>query len=152
MDAFGLYGPDWPGRGKPVEPGSWFDHADEPWLQWGDGRLRERDGVSVEAQRRVGYILEDVTGLAPLDGEWDGFGNLAVQVYRAAQGDWEAVRAGFKAAWSYDDEHKPATIAIRQGQQNGFVRAVRKAKAIASTSPGGGDDGAGVAGAFDWGE
>jgi len=101
----------------------------EPWNGWSEDHFRERDGVSVSAQERIGALLEKHTGERPRsDGQWLGWGNTVIEMYNAADGNWRAIEQGIKDAAGRDPEFVPH-IASRKGDINGWVNAVARAVA-----------------------
>lgn len=92
-----------------------------PWLDWGGSGVRSANGVSAEAQRRVGWLIEQQTGLAPLNGELRGWLLACRQVYEAAAGDWRTIEKGIRTVWERDLQYRP-------GHAKGFVDEVRKAR------------------------
>ena len=95
---------------------------DEPWLKWSDGKFKPYGGTSVETQERVAWMVKNVTGLVPVNGEWKHWGAGCAQVYEAGGGDWHAIERGIREAWNREPQYRP-------GHVRGFVNAVRKAHA-----------------------
>lgn len=96
-----------------------FPRGDEPWLLWGDDKVHALGGVEANDLRRVGWLIEQGTGMRPVDGEWSGWLKALVQVFNAAGGDFERVERGVELAWDREEKYRP-------GHPMGFVKAVRK--------------------------
>lgn len=94
--------------------------SEDPWAMWGGSGIRTRDGVSADALRRVGWLIEHETGLKPVDGELTGWVKGLAMVYNVGAGDWDAIQAGIRAAWARDPTYRPT-------HARGFVGEVRKA-------------------------
>ena len=100
---------------------------EEPWRGWSDGHFRERDGVSVSAQERIGVLLERYTGQRPRsDGQWLGWGNTAIGICKVGDGNWRGIEKGIKTAANYGDGFVPH-VASRKGEVNGWINAVERA-------------------------
>jgi hypothetical protein len=97
--------------------------GDEPWLLWGDDKVQARGGVEVNDLRRVGWLIEQGTGMYPVDGEWSGWLKALGQVLKAAGGDFERVKRGIALAWDREEKYRP-------GHPMGFVKAVRKVQLV----------------------
>ncbi len=94
--------------------------GDEPWLHWGGGRIRPRDGISALTLARVGWLIENLTGLAPTsDADWRTWPKFYQEIYTASRGNWQAMRAGIQEAWAREARYKPS-------HPRGFVDVVRK--------------------------
>lgn len=105
---------------------AWIERTGgEPWIGWGGDGVRTRDGVSVAALRRTGWLLEQETGLAPVDGELTGWVKALAMIYQAAGGDWDVIRAGIREVWRRERRYRP-------GHARGFVNEVRKAATTAA--------------------
>jgi DNA-binding transcriptional regulator YhcF (GntR family) len=96
---------------------------ERPWLEWSDGRFRPWEGVTVEAQEHVAWLVEKHTGLVPVHGDWRFWGECCAQVCLAGNGDWDVIEQGIRAVWQRELQYRP-------GHVKGFVDEVRKAKAI----------------------
>jgi hypothetical protein len=131
LDAvFGERQPQAPTKARTPPP------AGRPWRDWSGGAFRERDGVSVDAQDRVSWLVEDITGLSP-PGNYTGWGNGAIACYIAGRGDWATIEAGIRNAWGREPQFRPSTLACtkRNADQNGFVKAIGKARAEVDRPP-----------------
>jgi hypothetical protein len=128
--AFGERPPQVPTKARMPPP------TDCPWRDWSGGAFRERDGVSVNAQDRVSWLVEDITGLAA-PGNYTGWGNGAIACYIAGRGDWATIEAGIRNAWGREPQFRPSTLACtkRNADQNGFVKAIGKARAEVDKPP-----------------
>lgn len=113
------------GPGPPIQPlviGTWQERqAKCPWLAWGDGAVKPRDGVSAEDLQRVGFLLERATGLVPVDGEWPGWLKALRMIYQAGEGDFAQIVRGIGDAWGRERQYRPS-------HARGFVGPVKKAR------------------------
>jgi hypothetical protein len=106
----------------------WTRRTDaKPWVHWGNGSVRSRDGIDVDDLRRVGWMIEDQTGLSPVNGEMTGWVKALGMIYEAAEGKWDVIERGVKAVWKRDAKYRP-------GHARGFVDEVRKAATIKPAS------------------
>jgi hypothetical protein len=113
----------------PAEVGSWVGRMRErPWLGWSGGQFHPRAGISEEALERIGWLIEDKTGLRPVDGEWGGWLKACAMIYQVARGDWWAIEQGIDAVWGRKPQYRP-------GHARGFVDEVRKAAAGDAAGP-----------------
>lgn len=96
-----------------------------PWLEWSDGRFKPWQGVAVETQERVAWLVEEHTGLVPVHGDWRFWGECCGQIYLAGDGDWDVIEDGIRAVWQRELQYRP-------GHVKGFVDEVRKARAVGS--------------------
>jgi DNA-binding Lrp family transcriptional regulator len=109
------------GRTDTLSVGHWTDKiANSPWLAWHPDRVHPQAGVSAGSLQRVGWLVEDVTGLCPVDGEWKGWIKGCVSLYQAAKGEWGALERGIRNVWRREEKYRPGHI-------RGFVDEVRKA-------------------------
>lgn len=100
--------------------------ADSPWVFWCAGKVKPRRGISAESLQRVGWLLEDLTGLRPEDGTFKHWINGLADMYQAGRGDMALVRAGIEKAWSRDRKFRPTDPV-------GFAKQIRKEAAMAKT-------------------
>jgi hypothetical protein len=116
---------------EPVKHRHWSERNHDPWRDWSGGKFQERDGVSVESQDRVAWLVEDITGLSPPGGNYTGWGNGAIACYNAGRGDWAVIEAGVRDAWGRESQFRPSTLACtkKNADKNGFVKAIGKARA-----------------------
>ena len=115
------FGPRPDRGGDPLQTKPWADRlADSPWLAWHPERAHPQAGVSAEALQRVGWLVENVTGLCPVDGELKGWLKGCVTLYQVAKEDWPTLERGIRKVWSREEQYRPGHI-------RGFVDEVRKA-------------------------
>lgn len=96
----------------------------KPWTNWHPTAVsRGRNGVSAESLQRVGWLIENKTGLVPTDSEWSGWLKACVSIYQAAEGDFDVIAEGVDETWKRRDKQ------YRPHHANGFVGEVRKANA-----------------------
>ena len=120
LDSFDLHGPDWPGRGEPVQTKHWTAQMqDKPWMNCANW-LRPRDGIPAESLQHVYWLIARV-GLEPTEDEHSGWSKALATIYKAAEGDFGIVERGICATWSRPMQYRP-------GHAQGFVNEVRKAK------------------------
>ena len=96
--------------------------SEKPWMkcaQW----IKPRHGISAECLQRVYWLIEQHTGLEPVDSERSGWVKALVDCYQAAQGDFAAVERGVKVTWLREAKFRP-------GHARGFVDEIRKARTI----------------------
>ena len=132
LDAFGLGQGYREVHGEPMgevpKTRHWSDRLQDPWLDWSNGGFQERDGVSVDAQDRVSWLVEKHGRLRPV-GTLTGWSNGAIGVYKAGRGDWAIIEAGIKEACTrVDPQKRPSTLACRKENvdEQPFVKAVAK--------------------------
>jgi len=133
-DPLGDLGSEYKAKHPPVEAAR---TVDAPWINWGGGSVRARNGVSAASLRRVGWLLERETTLYPVEGRWNGWVKGLAQMHEAGRGEWEVIKAGIVAAWAREPRYRPTHPA-------GFVGEIQKAWAAkhqkqerASLAPGG---------------
>jgi len=121
---------------EPIQTTNWTENAAVPWRDWSQGNFRERDGVSVTAQDRIGWLVEDITGLRP-PGNYSGWANGCIAVYNAGRGDWDVIEAAIRTAWGRESQYRPSTLSCtkKNADQNGFVKAAGKAWAEKQSKP-----------------
>jgi len=108
----------------PPTPGHWSETArGNPWLLWGNN-VRARSGVDAACIRRVGWLIEEKTGLRPGDKARSGWFAACAEIYQEAGGDWAAIEAAIRAAWGREPRYRPT-------HAKGFVGEARKARAAA---------------------
>ena len=96
-----------------------------PWVDWSAGGFRERDGVSVNAQNRVAWLVERYGNLRPT-GSYAGWANGAIATYKAGRGEWDVIEDGIRGAFAREPEYRPQTLACskKTADQNSIVKAV----------------------------
>ncbi len=97
--------------------------ADMPWLEWSDGKFKPWQGVPVDHQERVAWLIERHTRLMPTAGDWRFWGECCAQVYLAGGGDWDVIEESIKAVWGREPQYRP-------GHAKGFIDEARKTQAI----------------------
>jgi hypothetical protein len=113
------------GRKDPTQPvemieGGWAaNFASKPWVKCATW-LRGRDGISAESLQRVYWLLEHHTGLEPTEDERAGWVKALAMIYKATDGDFDAIQRGIHMAWEREPKYRP-------GHARGFVNEVRKA-------------------------
>ena len=116
----GFMGPPRSGSNGKMKP----PDGTEPWLRWGGGKVRPRNGISALSLQRVGWMVEQAMGgWYPVDGEWSGWMKAMVQMYEVADGDFDKIQAGIEWAKQRDPKYWPE-------HPMGFVKAIRKAKTV----------------------
>lgn len=95
-----------------------------PWIHWhvNNRSMASRDGISKLNLQRVGWMIQERTGLAPTSRGMKGWVSALAQVYEAADGDFDVIQAGIDAVMKRDKKYRP-------GHAAGFVDEVRKAAA-----------------------
>ena len=107
--------------GDPLATKPWVERlAESPWMMWHPDCVHPQDGVSAESLQRVGWTVENVTGLRPVDGEWTFWLTESVKLYRIAKGDWHVLERGIRNAWDREEKYRPGNISR-------FADEVRKA-------------------------
>lgn len=100
----------------------------EPWIDWGADHIKSRDGVSAIVLRRVGWLVEQVTGMKPeSDQLWKRWQPAYSAMYKESGGDWGIIEEAIKSKWPDDTKFRTADPAK-------YIEAVSKVKAN-STSP-----------------
>lgn len=118
------------GRTGELPVGHWSDRiAGSPWLAWHPDNAHPQAGISAESLQRVGWLVESVTGLCPVDGEWKGWVKGCVALYQAARGEWDVLERGIRNVWRREEKYRPGHI-------RGFVDEVRKAGSAKSEAIG----------------
>lgn len=96
--------------------------SEKPWMkcaQW----MKPRYGISAEALQRVYWLVEQHTGLEPVDSERGTWAKALAECFQAAKGDFGVIVRGIKAVWVRDPTYRP-------GHPRGFVDEIRKARVI----------------------
>ena len=115
------FGPRPDRGGNPLATKPWMERmADSPWMAWHPDRVHPQAGISTESLQRVGWMVEDLTGLCPVDGELKGWLKVCVTLYQVAKGDWRVLERGIRKVWGREEQYRPGHI-------RGFVDEVRKA-------------------------
>jgi len=94
--------------------------ADSPWMAWHPDNVHPQAGISAECIQHVGWLVEELTGLRPVDGEWTFWLTESVRLYRLAKGDWRVLERGIRNAWDREEKYRPGNISR-------FADEVRKA-------------------------
>jgi len=115
------FGPRPDRDGDPLQTKPWADRlAESPWMAWHPDCVHPQGDVSAEALQHVGWMVEDLTGLRPVDGEWTFWLTESVRLYRLAKGDWNVLERGIRNAWDREEKYQPGNISR-------FADEVRKA-------------------------
>lgn len=113
--------------------------ANNEWSTWNTDKVKTRDGISADALRHVGWLIENVTGVVPNSKQlWDMWRKAYVELYNECNGDFALLKEAVEKKWIVDNPRfrsvRPAAILEAIAELRADKEKAKQAPAISKSS------------------